>query len=392
MTDEEHNPVEDDDDIEWDTDTSLVPFPTTAAMRAAGMRADRNSLTREELAKEELAEQDRYKLWGLQEWADQTPPTPLIRRFWSMGRIAVMVAPPGSYKSFVAMDLAVRLALGDSDTGLDIPEPLRVVYVAGEGAYGWITRLQAMDDKARSAPVKLGVNPWTADPEAGAEYNAGLDSLAEIAPDLVVFDTLQTVRMMGEGDTNRADVIAKLFDYARQLEIAVRERYPEDRPYHRVTLLFVHHTGKAVGAGPRGSSAIVADADQVWMVKRAGTPEAPKAKVVTLKARDLPPSTWTVDLQLVPDADDPDEIMSLRVVKWTEDMHRPVDGMPEEKLEKDAFRARLEEWRAARPDDAATGDCEDFKTWHAVTRRAVAKLPRGAAVILRRWQEKQAER
>src|SRR5258708_23771472 len=144
------------------------------------------------------------------------------------GGLNVLYARRGVGKSFVALDLALRLAR---------TEP--VIYVAGEGVGGypdrvaaWLNYHRAQADRFRFAahPIAL-LRP--------AEAAALIAAAVPIKPSLIVLDSL--ARCMASGDENST------LDMTRFVEACDRLRHTTG-----AAVLVVHHTRKVVNR-PRRS-------------------------------------------------------------------------------------------------------------------------------------------
>jgi AAA domain len=169
------------------------------------------------------------------------PPEPLIGDLLAHNTLAVLYGPPGSYKTFVALDWALCVAGGLPWQGREVRAG-PVLYVAAEGSAGLGARVEAWVEGFRADPPgRFRAYPDTVNlREAGQR-----DTLAEWAttdrPGLVVFDTL--ARSMVGGDENSARDMGELIDGAEQVRAA-----------SGATVLLVHHTTKD-GTSIRGSSA-----------------------------------------------------------------------------------------------------------------------------------------
>lgn len=165
------------------------------------------------------------------------------------GSLAVLYAPPGAYKTFIALDLGLAVASGSWWHGRAV-EPGPVVYVAAEGAGRLGLRVDAWQEHHRiynfANPVHwlpLAVNLH--DPSWASELAA---YCAERAAVLVVIDTLArcTVGVDENSAKDMGEVIAQVDAVKRASGACV---------------LLVHHAGKDVSAGARGSSALRAAVD-----------------------------------------------------------------------------------------------------------------------------------
>ena len=161
---------------------------------------------------------------------------------------AVIYGAPGTYKSFIALDLALHVA----QTG-------NVVYVAAEGASGgWEDRKNAwcvMHKKGADNLFFVFDAIKMLDVDQGGDVHAFIEAIAPYQPRLVVIDTMARC-MVGGSDSSDRDVGA--FVYA----------VDEIRQCLGTAVLVVHHAGK--NGEYRGSSALLGAADTFLAVKRVG--------------------------------------------------------------------------------------------------------------------------
>jgi hypothetical protein len=157
--------------------------------------------------------------------------------------LTVIYGAPKSFKTFVALDMAMHLANGMNWRGLET-KPTTVLYVVAEGAPGvgpraraWCNRHHANID--RIGWVTVAPNLFATD---GDTWHVG-QLAADIGAGLVIIDTL--ARAMPGGDENSAKDIGYVianFDSIRQQA--------------GCALIAVHHTGKDTARGMRGSSSL----------------------------------------------------------------------------------------------------------------------------------------
>lgn len=144
-------------------------------------------------------------------WPDlRARPAPpwLVHKFIAHGSLVGLYGPGGSFKSFVALDLAAAVASGRGEWG---GRPIKaggpVVYVSGEGALE--PHLRAIEAHRKeqignNLLIYEGVN--LADPEDCAAFNDDLQAAVEawgVPPVLVVFDTLARSAPNVEENSNK---------------------------------------------------------------------------------------------------------------------------------------------------------------------------------------------
>jgi RecA-family ATPase len=141
--------------------------------------------------------------------------------------------PPGSYKSFLAVDLAMSVATGSEWAGRPVKQG-PVVYVAAEGASGYKLRVASWrlaNGADEPAPVYFVTEAvQLLDSQATGAFLSAIRE-REPQPALVVIDTLSRC-FVGE-DENSAKSMSRL--------IAAVDRL---RGETGATVLLVHHTNK----------------------------------------------------------------------------------------------------------------------------------------------------
>lgn len=160
--------------------------------------------------------------------------------------LALLYGAPGSYKSFLATDWTLSVAVGKWWQGREV-RPGRVIYLAAEGVSGlgdrvtaWMREHQVFDLE-QYEPVSWLTLPVNLTDTA--QSAALLAYCAERAPDLVVIDTL--ARCAVGGDENSARDMGVLISHADAVRRATG-----------ATVLLVHHSGKDRTSGARGSNSL----------------------------------------------------------------------------------------------------------------------------------------
>lgn len=199
----------------------------------------------------------------------------LVRGVLVEGGLSAVFGAPGSTKSFLVLDLALRIAHGREFFGRRVAAG-GVVYVSGEGGSGMRLRMKAWrlnkdgDGRAPFVMVPSSVNLF--DDAEGVEaligdIKAHAEEMARPCR-LVVLDTLS--RMIGSGDEDRAHDVNVIVQKA--------ERIQRETGAH---VLIVHHSGKDKDRGMRGSNALLGAVDAAIEVTQheSGFCEAKVAKV-----------------------------------------------------------------------------------------------------------------
>ncbi|WP_432477185.1 AAA family ATPase [Nocardioides sp. GXQ0305] len=184
---------------------------------------------------------------------DRLPePEPLIAETIDLRTVALLAGAPASRKSFVALDWCASVATGSSWQGRTVRQG-RVLYVAGEGAYGLGRRLAAWEI---TRGTKIPDEALTVLPEpvqlSRPEHVERLKDYVERGGfSLVVIDTL--ARASVGVDENSAEGMGRVIDAVERVKRATGDG----------TVLLVHHTGKD-GRSVRGSGALEGAMDSVY--------------------------------------------------------------------------------------------------------------------------------
>jgi KaiC/GvpD/RAD55 family RecA-like ATPase len=193
---------------------------------------------------------------------DEIPePQYLLWPFLVDGGLSVLFGPSGTFKSFVALDWALRIAADKSS-----------VYVAAEGASSLRRRVAAWrangpDADLHAAWITTPVN--LLDKSEVNDLEASIDALGW-NPAVLVFDTL--ARCAAGGDENSAQDMGRVIASVDRL----RDRFA-------CAALLIHHTGKTDLENERGSSALRGAADITIRAKASGKL---RVKLECAKVRD----------------------------------------------------------------------------------------------------------
>lgn len=203
--------------------------------------------------------------------ADLPHPEPLIGSALPRHAYALLAGRHGTYKTFLALDWAASVATGRRWQG-HATEKGRVLYIAGEGAYGLDARLDAWE---QAWQTKIEPGMFTVLPRAinMLRDRAGVAELVRIVEEggyvLVVVDTLR--RASGGAEENSTQDMGVVVDNMERLKRATAAG----------TVLVVAHTD-AGDNKVRGATTIEDDADVVWRVVRQG----PGVRLWNPKAKD----------------------------------------------------------------------------------------------------------
>lgn len=214
--------------------------------------------------------------------------------------IGMLFGASGTFKSFIALDMALHIAHGLRWLGFKTKRS-PVIYIAAEGGTGLWRRIKAwhMDRGLDWAGIEFRVVPVAVDllADAGAVVQAA--QAAGVTPGLVVVDTLSQTF---DGEENSAAEIAA---YLRHLGMQFRALW-------HCGVLVVHHSGHTATERPRGSSAMRANVDFLIGVFRDEKEMLATVCWVKQKDGDVPDdATFSLRRHVVGHDEDGDEIASL---------------------------------------------------------------------------------
>lgn len=195
------------------------------------------------LTLEELREQSKSVRW-------------LVKHVIPADALGILFGGSGTFKSFIAIDLAMHVAHGRKWLGKKTQQGA-VVYVAAEGGSGLWPRIVAWHraNRLQWANLPIRVVPVAVDLLTDAARVMEAVEATGIKPSLVVIDTLSQTF---SGEENSAMEVSQ---YLREIGTWLRNTW-------QASVVVVHHTGHAATERPRGSSAIRANTDFMFGVFR----------------------------------------------------------------------------------------------------------------------------
>lgn len=205
------------------------------------------------------------------------PPEYIVDKHIPEGSLTMMVGPSGSGKSFVALDISMKVATGGGfwGDGRDVKAG-RVLYVAAEGSAGFGKRYRAWCKhhgiEATTAAISLLPEPVALFHTPSVDIV--VEALREVtgAYDLVVIDTLaRSTTGANENDASDAGVVITNLE---RIKGAAGD----------AAVLIVHHTGKDIERGARGSSAYYAAMDaEITVTTIGGVTKQVRTKTTKMK-------------------------------------------------------------------------------------------------------------
>lgn len=195
----------------------------------------------------------------------------LIKGWLAPRSLAVVYGPANVGKTFLALDMADKVAKGQSWGGCKV-RPAPVLYITLEGGAGFERRIAALDKPCfwtLAAPLSL-MNQF----QHATWLAEAVEDLAQEHGDfgLIVIDTL--ARAMVPGDENSSQDMGRL---VASVEL-IKERTG-------ACVLLIHHVGKNAAQGARGHSSLRAAIDTEIEVTKEDGSEIIEAKAT--KQRDM---------------------------------------------------------------------------------------------------------
>lgn len=222
-------------------------------------------------------------------------PEPLVWELLDRDSLAALVGAPGSFKSFVALDIAAHVARGLPWRGRKTFQG-PVIYIAAEGARGmtmriraWQERHGAMGDGIRFLPLPVQIRDVVA-------WQTLVEVCRAVQPVLVVVDTQAMVSVGIEENSNTDMGVA--IDAFKRVQRATK-----------ACVLVVHHLTKD-GASTRGAGAQDGAQDTRLRVDRIKPRSSLKVRLLDEKQKDMAESGGeeglTLGLQVVDLGEDPE--------------------------------------------------------------------------------------
>lgn len=224
----------------------------------------------------------------------------LVKHLVPSESVGLLFGASGTFKSFIAIDLALHIAHGLPWMGRKTQQGA-VIIIAAEGGTGLWRRIVAWhrERKLQWKDAPIYVVPVSVDLATDAILVRDAAKLLGVVPALVVVDTLsQTFN----GEENSAQEVAV---YLREIGLQFRTCW-------LCAVLVVHHTGHIATERPRGSSALRANVDFMYGVFRDETEMLATVECVKQKDGEMPDAfTFSMKVCELAKDEDGDPITSL---------------------------------------------------------------------------------
>jgi len=210
------------------------------------------------------------QLLNIESWDDieDEPVEWLIENVLPKKAFAALYGPPGSYKSFVALDIAESVATGRPWMGREVQAAGAVLYIAGEGFGGIGARIKACKMHNRTqAGAEIYVIRAAINIRSSAEdFDLLVSSIKDLMEksgvqfELVQIDTL--ARAFGGGNENNSEDMGAFIHNAGRIQRMLG-----------CAMMVLHHSGKDATKGLRGHSSLLGAVDtQLELMKVDATP------------------------------------------------------------------------------------------------------------------------
>jgi hypothetical protein len=180
----------------------------------------------------------------------------LIEGVIPKGSFTALYGPPGSFKSFIALDIAEAIATGRTWMGKEVKQTGAVLYLAGEGFGGIGARIKACklhhqtEDGAPIYIVRHQLNLRS----SAEDFNALMIAVVTLVEQtgmefsLAIVDTL--ARAFGGGNENSSEDMGAFITAMGKVQ-----------EFLNCALMVLHHSGKDAAKGLRGHSSLLGAVD-----------------------------------------------------------------------------------------------------------------------------------
>jgi hypothetical protein len=210
------------------------------------------------------------QLLNIEAWDDieDEPVEWLIDNVLPKRAFCALYGPPGSYKSFVALDIAEAVATGRPWMGREVQAAGAVLYIAGEGFGGIGARIKAckMHNRTQAGAeiyvIRAAINMRS----SADDFDLLVASIKDLVQktgvqfELVQIDTL--ARAFGGGNENNSEDMGAFIHNAGRIQRMLG-----------CAMMVLHHSGKDATKGLRGHSSLLGAVDtQLELLKIDSVP------------------------------------------------------------------------------------------------------------------------
>lgn len=207
-----------------------------------------------------------FQLLGLDELENLPPPSWLVDGLITDSGLSILYGDPGSGKSFVTIDMALRIALGMDWHGAETKKA-GVIYIAGEGVRG-------LGNRVKGWRLKHGISSVDGAPFVLMPVAAQLLDAAECAKLIRTIDAAK-IRIGCDVGLIVIDTISRSIagqdENGQETMSAFVKACDDVRAHCGGAVLGVHHSGKDKDKGMRGSTVLLGACDATFKVQKADT-------------------------------------------------------------------------------------------------------------------------
>jgi len=198
------------------------------------------------------------KTVNIEAWDDiqDEPVEWMIHSILPTKSFSALFGPPGSFKSFIALDMAEAIATGRPWMGNQIEKQGAVLYICGEGFGGMGARIKACQihhSTPKGAPIYVIRHQLNLRSSA-EDFNALMMAVVQLVEttgiefQLLIIDTL--ARAFGGGNENDSDAMGSFITSMGKIQ-----------EFLACALMVLHHSGKDLAKGLRGHSSLLGAVD-----------------------------------------------------------------------------------------------------------------------------------
>lgn len=198
------------------------------------------------------------KTVNIEAWDDiqDEPVEWLIHGILPSKSFSALFGPPGSFKSFIALDMAEAIATGRPWMGNEVEQQGAVLYICGEGFGGMGARIKACQihhSTPKGAPIYVIRHQLNLRSSA-EDFNALMMAVVQLVEttgiefQLLIIDTL--ARAFGGGNENDSDAMGSFITSMGKIQ-----------EFLACALMVLHHSGKDLAKGLRGHSSLLGAVD-----------------------------------------------------------------------------------------------------------------------------------
>jgi hypothetical protein len=198
------------------------------------------------------------KTVNIEAWDDiqDEPVEWLIHGILPTKSFSALFGPPGSFKSFIALDMAEAIATGRPWMGNEVEKQGAVLYICGEGFGGFGARIKACQihhSTPKGAPIYVIRHQLNLRSSA-EDFNALMMAVVQLVEttgiefQLLIIDTL--ARAFGGGNENDSDAMGSFITSMGKIQ-----------EFLACALMVLHHSGKDLAKGLRGHSSLLGAVD-----------------------------------------------------------------------------------------------------------------------------------